>query len=69
MHYLEGIVASFLFWLINGLHNCSDTAFVMRVFSIVSIQVSDSLLGHVFVFDPILHEIAHILHIHELHIV
>lgn len=41
----------------------------MWVFSIVTVEITDPLLGHVLNFGPMSDKIAYVLHIHKLNVV
>ena len=65
----KGIVSALLLWLVNGLNNDPDTAFVMRGFSGVTVKEAHSLLCHVFLLHPELDHAGQGVHIHEFYIV
>lgn len=65
---LKSTICSSLKWLIDCLHNDTNTSFVVRVFSIVTIQISYSLL-FMLTWQPVLYEILYLSSIHELNIV
>lgn len=66
---LEITVSSYLIWLVNGLDNNSDTTFIIWIFSIITVQVTDSLLGSVFLLNPIFYKILNLTNVHELNII
>lgn len=65
----EITVGSDLIRFIDGLDNNSDTTFIVRIFGVISVQVTDSLLGSVFLLDPILYEILNLSNIHKLNVI
>ena len=62
-------ICSYLVRLINGLNNDSYTSFIMRIFSIVTIQVSNSLLSSMFLLNPIFNESLNLINIHKLNVI
>lgn len=65
----EVVVRSTLFGLIYGLNNNSDTAFIMWIFCVVSIQISNSLLCCMFFLYPIFNKILNLANVHKLNII
>jgi hypothetical protein len=62
-------ITALLIWLVNSLNNNSDTAFIIRIFCIISIKISNSLLGCMFFLYPIFNKILNLSNIHKLNIV
>lgn len=66
---LECIECSSLSWLVDGLHNTSNTILIVRIFSIISIQEPNSLFSHVLLLNPKLDKLRHLINIHEFNII
>lgn len=69
LFYFKIIVCSCLFWLINSLYDDSDTSFIMRILSIITIEISNSLLSGMFFLNPIFDKILNLTDIHKLYVI
>ena len=66
---LKVIICSFLLWLVYGLHNNSDSTFIVGVFSVISVKKADSLLGHMLFLNPEFNERRNLFYVHKLNII
>ncbi len=66
---LEITICSNLIRLVNSLNNNSYTALIMWIFCIISIKVSNSLLGSMFLLYPIFNKILNLTNVHKLNII
>lgn len=56
LQYLESIIGSLLFWLIDSLNDQPDTILIMRILGIIPVKEPNSLLSHMFLLNPKLDE-------------
>ena len=66
---LEITVSTDLVRFINSLNNHSDTALVMGILCVVSIQITNSLFSSVFFLNPILDKVLDLTYVHELNVI
>ena len=65
---LKAIIGPFLRWLIESLHDDSNTSLIMGIFSVVTIEIGDSLL-FMLSREPILNKVLNLRDVHELNVV
>lgn len=65
---LKSTISSTLKWFIDCLHNNTNTSFIVRILSVITIQISYSLL-FMLTGQPILYKILYLRSIHKLHII
>jgi hypothetical protein len=66
---VEVAVCTDLVWFVNCFHDHSDTAFIIWILSIITVQVSDSLLGCMLLLDPIFNKVLDLSNVHELNVI
>ena len=62
-------ISTFLLRLINGLNNNSNTTLIIRIFCIITIQITNSLLCCMLLLNPIFYEILDLCNVHKLNII
>lgn len=65
----KSIKCSLLSWLIDGFNDKSDTIFIMRIFSVVSIQETNPLFSSVLLLYPKFHKFWELINIHKLNVI
>jgi hypothetical protein len=63
------VIGSYLIRFVDGLNNDPDTSLVVRIFSIISIQISNSLLSSMFLLNPVLYKVLNLADVHKLNVV
>lgn len=69
LFYFKIVICACLFWLINSLYDNSNTSFIMRILSIITVEITNSLLGSMFFLNPIFNKILDLTDIHELYVI
>ena len=67
--YLEVAIRSNLLRLVYGLYDYSYTSFVMRILSVIPVQVTNPLLCSVLLLHPVLYEVLNLFNVQELNVV
>jgi len=66
---LEVAVCTDLVWFVNCLHNNSDTALVIWILGVVTVQVSNSLFSCMLLLNPIFNKVLDLSDVHELNVI
>ena len=69
LFYLEVAVCTDLVWFVNCLHNNSDTALVIWILGVVTVQVSNSLFSCMLLLNPIFNKVLDLSDVHELDVI